>query len=48
MLHFIDNLAQFVYSISNPLLKSLCYFFAGVTLVAVPCYLFVWLLEWLY
>lgn len=52
MLSFIDDLAGAVYDVFKMLVKGLSYIVAGMLLVGVPMYVFVWIFglisDWFY
>lgn len=44
MLRFVDDLAGAIYDLVKFIIRSLCYLFAGMAIVAVPIYVVVWIL----
>ncbi|MDT2047692.1 MULTISPECIES: hypothetical protein [Bacillaceae] len=45
MLKFIDDIAGSLYDVMKFLIRSLCYFLAGVLIVAIPLYVIVFVLQ---
>ena len=45
MLRFVDDLAGAIYDVLAFILRSISYLIAGMIMVAVPIYLFVWIVE---
>lgn len=45
MLRFVDDLAGAIYDILKFVVRSVSYLLAGMVMVAVPIYLFVWIVE---
>ncbi|MBM7647497.1 hypothetical protein JOC78_000418 [Bacillus ectoiniformans] len=48
MLKFIDDLAGAVYDVIKFLIKSISYLLSGMIIVAIPLYVIVWVVEFIY
>lgn len=46
VMKFVDDLAGSIYDVTKFIVKSISYLLAGMIIVAVPFYLFVWVFGW--